>query len=249
MRSFNTAKFSNHFLIFLGLFTFVTCSTPRVYTYLMNSYSSETLIKIEQVFKEANMINMQPNSVLNNLIQTQKKVHSQAVKNIKTTELEQEWMYFMAADTTFSWISYMPPKYMILSSALVLALDSTKDVDYSPIFYHVWSHYEQAHFRKRSETLLATEFGGSNLEVAINYNAKKVVEQLILINGGKTSSSVFMPFSAQEEIDAEWLAEKAFKMGRRDSLLITEAWKSINPDLKWADDFLKIHTGKIKMAN
>lgn len=249
MRSSVSAKSSKFYLFILGIVFFVTCSTPRVYTYLMNSYTSETLIKIEQVFKEANMVELGINRTWILLDQSQKLVRTQAVKNIKKTELEQDWKYFMAADTSFAWISYVPPKYLILSSALVQAFDSTLKLDYSPVLYHVWSHYEQGHFKKRSETLLATEFGGSNLEVAINYDPKKVVEQLILLNGGKNSSTFSIPFSAQEEIEAEWLAEKAFRKNRKDSLLIGEAWKAINPDLKWADDFLKIHTGKIKMAN
>lgn len=215
----------------------------------MNAYSDVTLAKIEFVLDSLESKPLGSKKLLKQLETTQKKVRTQAIKNIFKPESIQNWKFYQTADSVTSWISYVPPRYILLSKALVQQLDTTTTIDYTPVFYHFWSHYEQAHFRKRSESTLVTEFGGASLAFAIEYDAFKAIRLLIVQNGGRlTGNAPSFPFSVEEEAEAEILASKAFKAGRKDSVLIGDVWKKINPDFKWADDFLKIHSGKIKMA-
>ncbi|TNE73315.1 hypothetical protein EP331_04860 [bacterium] len=205
--------------------------------------------RLEQAFRESGFKKIDEKSLSKSLYKWQKNTRYQAEKNIEHTESAKKWQFWRSPDTVMAYISYVPPQYMVISSKLTEAILKTDSLDFSPLFYHYFSHYERGHLRNRSESTLASQFGGISAVLAIQYQTDEYIREMILRNGSGSHSSPIFPFSIEDEAQAEWLASKAWKSGRKDTLEITSSWRRISPEFSWAEDYLQIHIGKTKMSN
>jgi hypothetical protein len=227
----------------------IACSSQKKSVYLSESYSKDSEQKLEQALKELNFSELNDKKLKKLLDQSYKKTRTQAVKQIRDTEVSKSWTYKVAPDTTVAFISYVPTQTLIISQKLLNAFQQTDSIDLSPLWYHYWAHHELGHLQKRTEAGLATRFGGVNRVNAIQHSPFDFIKEMMNRTGAFSTHQSISPFSIDEEEQAELLASKAWITGRKDSIELKHIWRTIQPEFSWAEDYFRMHMGKIKMVN
>lgn len=227
---------------------FYACSSQKTSIYLSEHYSKQSEKKLHQAIKELQFVELNNKSLEKGLQNAYKRVRKQAEKNIQVPEPKKSWRYYVSPDTTVAYISYIPTQTLIVSKKLVTAFEEADSVDFSPLWFHYWAHHEMGHLRKRSDAELATQFGGLNRVQVIQQAPFEFIKAMLNQTGSFSSNQTISPFSIEEEEQAEFLAAKAWKAGRKDSVELQQLWRTINPEFSWAEDYFRMHMGKIKMV-
>lgn len=227
----------------------LSCRTEVTAPYTSGTFTPETLLSLEDTFQKKGFKPLEQKQYKKLFESIQKESRKAAEFVLKQTERNFEWRYWIYPDTVSSFISFVPPAYAVFSAGFLRNIDSLQIDEYSSVIYHFFGHYESGHFRKRSEFYLMAEFGGSSLKVAVTYDAERLVEGFLTLNGAIGRGRKTQPFKIDEEAEAERIAGEAFLSNRKDSLTIFDAWRKVMPDKKWGNDILRIHTGKSKMTN
>lgn len=236
-------------ILIFGLLLANSCRKETFAPYNSGTYAKETVLGLEDTFKK-NGFRLLENKAYMKIFETIQEQTSKVASNeFAKPERSVDWQYWVYPDSINSFLSYVPPKYAIISKGIINEWSNLQIDDFSAFIYHYFGHFEAGHFRKRSEFFLAAEFGGSSLKVAVQYDAKRLIEGFVTVNGGIGNQRRIQPFKLDEEAEAERIAGQAFLNTRKDSLTIFDSWRRITPDKKWGNDVLRIHTGKSKMTN